>query len=71
MRSSIAERLSTWYCRNNDVHSTVRITSNVYRLVPEGREPSSRLVVAEFNCVDGSARVKRTLQSEDLNARAP
>jgi len=71
MRSSIAERLATWYCRNNEVHSTVRITSNVYRLVPEGREPSSRLVVAEFNCVDGSARVKRTLQSEDLNARAP
>ena len=63
MRSSIAERLAMWYCRNNEGDAAVRITSNVYRLVPEGREPSSRLVLADFDCRGGVARVKATIRS--------
>jgi len=63
MRTSIAERLAAWYCRNNRGNATVRITSEIFRLVPAGRAYSSRLVVAEFDCRAGNASVTRTLDS--------
>ena len=61
MRTRIAERLAGWYCRKHRRDATVRITSEVYRLVPTGRAYSHRLMVAEFDCRAGSAAVKRTL----------
>jgi hypothetical protein len=63
MRRSIAVRLGPWYCRNNPGDATVRVTSDVFRLVPTGRQLSHRLVVAEFDCRAGAARVKRTLDA--------
>jgi hypothetical protein len=62
MRTSIAERLAQWYCRNNHPEGEVLIASEVYRLVPSGREHESSLVVAEFTCDDGRAVVRRTLR---------
>ncbi|MGH7586662.1 MAG: hypothetical protein ACREMH_10470 [Gemmatimonadales bacterium] len=64
VRRGIAERLAGWYCRNNDGDATVRITSDVYRLVASGRTPVSRLLVAEFDCRKGRAEVRRTLRSQ-------
>ena len=66
VRRSIAERLAGWYCRHNPGDATVAITSDVYRLVATGRKPVMRLVVAEFECRDGSALVRRTLRSQGL-----
>ena len=63
MRTSIAERLAGWYCRKHRRDATVRITSEVYRLVPTGRAYSHRLMVAEFDCRAGNATVKRTLDA--------
>ena len=63
MRTSIAERLAVWYCRNNRRDATVTITSQVFRLVATGRTYSHRLVVAEFDCRAGTASVTRTLDA--------
>ncbi|HSA54592.1 MAG TPA: hypothetical protein VLE53_02760 [Gemmatimonadaceae bacterium] len=75
MRTSIAERLAPWYCRNNPGDATVRLTSDVFRLVPSGRRFAYRLMVAEFECRAGAARVKRTLDAASppngTQARAP
>jgi hypothetical protein len=62
MRTSIAERLAQWYCRNNHPDRQVLIASEVYRLVPGGREHESSLVVVEFDCRAGRAVVRRTLR---------
>jgi hypothetical protein len=62
MRRSIAVRVAPWYCRNNPGDATVRVTSDVFRLVPTGRQFAYRLVVAEFDCRAGRARVTRTLE---------
>ena len=62
MRTSIATRLAGWYCRNNQPDNSVLIASEIYRLVPTGREHESSLVVAEFSCRNGSAILRRVLQ---------
>jgi hypothetical protein len=62
MRTSIAERLAGWYCRANQPDGTVRIASRIYRLVPTGREFVGRLLLAQFECARGGARVQRTLE---------
>ena len=62
MRASIATRLAQWYCRNNPADGAVLIASEIYRLVPSGREHESSLAVAEFDCRDGRAIVRRTLR---------
>lgn len=61
MRTSIAERLAPWYCRENPGDATVRIWSDVHRLVPAGRELWNRILVVELECRAGEARVRRTL----------
>jgi hypothetical protein len=63
MRASIAERLAAWYCRHNERDTPLRIDSDIYRLVPDGREYVSSLRVAEFECRNGDVTVKRTLRS--------
>jgi hypothetical protein len=62
MRASIATRLAGWYCRNNQPERPVLIASEIYRLVPTGREHESSLVVAEFDCRGGSAILHRVVQ---------
>jgi hypothetical protein len=62
MRTSIATRLAGWYCRHNSPDNPVLLASEIYRLVPEGREHESSLVVAEFQCVDRRASLRRVLQ---------
>ena len=66
VRRSIAERWAAWYCRNNPGEGVLRITSDVFRLVPEGRRQVSRLMVAEFDCREGGAVVRRTLRLQAL-----
>ena len=63
MRMSIALRVSSWYCENNTAQGDVQIRSRIYRLVPQGREFVSDLVVADFACRDGRAIVRETLRS--------
>jgi hypothetical protein len=63
-RTSIAERLAGWYCRhNNRGESAVRVTSDIFRLVPSGRSYWGALMVAEFSCHAGRATIRRTLES--------
>jgi hypothetical protein len=62
MRASIATRLAAWYCRHNQPAHPVLIASEIYRLVPTGREHESSLVVAEFQCVDRRASLRRVVQ---------
>ena len=62
MRMSIALRLSSWYCKKNPAQGDVQIRSRIYRLVPEGREFLSELIVSEFTCRDGRAIVKETIR---------
>jgi hypothetical protein len=66
VRRSLAERLASWYCRHNPGDTRIRISSDVYRLVAEGRVPLRRLLVAEFDCRAGGAVVRRTLRTERL-----
>ena len=63
MRMSIALRLSSWYCENNPVQGDVQISSRIYRLVPNGREFVSNLVVSDFACRNGRAIVRETLRT--------
>jgi hypothetical protein len=62
MRASIVERLSLWYCRENQPARPVRISSDIFRLVPSGRVYESSLIVAEFECRGGSAAIRRMLE---------
>lgn len=66
MRTGIARRLAPWYCRENPGDATVRVTSDVYRLIPSGRQLWSRIMVAEFDCRAGRARLKRALITHAL-----
>lgn len=61
MRTSIAWALAAWYCRKNPGDAAVRISSDVYRLTPTGRQPWYKIMVAEFDCRAGGVRVKRAL----------
>jgi hypothetical protein len=60
---SIALRLAWWYCENNAGESDVQIKSRIHRLIPQGRAFVADLIVADFECRNGRAKVKETLRT--------